>query len=78
MIVQSLDFPLLASDGGHTLEHELGVKSNLHQEQLTRALKRVILGIGTPPSPPQVIEYRPQACQYCTDGLFLDACTVQT
>ena len=48
---------MLAADDGHTLEHELGVKSKLHREQLTRALKRVILGIGKPPSSPQVLSF---------------------
>ena len=45
---------MLVSDGGRTLENDLGVKSKLHREQLIRAFKRVILGIGTPPSAPQV------------------------
>lgn len=45
---------MLVADGGVTLETDLGVKSKLHKEQLTRALKRVILGIGTNPGPPRV------------------------
>ena len=53
--MQSLDFPVLVADGGRILEHELGVKSKLHREQLIRAFKRVILGIGTAPSPPKVV-----------------------
>ena len=53
-VVQSLDFPMLVADGGVTLETDLGVKSKLHREQITRALKRVILGIGATPTSPRV------------------------
>ena len=52
--MQSLDFPMLVADGGVTLETDLGVKSKLHREQITRALKRVILGIGATPTSPRV------------------------
>lgn len=45
---------MLVADNGATLESDLGVKSKLHREQLMRALKRVILGIGAPPSTPKV------------------------
>jgi len=51
---QSLDFPTLVADGGEVLRSDLGVTSKLHHEQLVRALKRVMLGIGTPPFPPLV------------------------
>jgi hypothetical protein len=51
--MQVLDFPLLVNGGAAVLESELGVSSRLHQQQILRGLKRVILGLGRPPSPPQ-------------------------
>ena len=50
-----LDFPLLVNDGGATLRDELGVTSNLHRQQILRGIRRIILGMGQPPSAPQVV-----------------------
>lgn len=52
--MQVLDFPLLVNDGGATLRDELGVTSNLHRQQILRGIRRIILGMGQPPSAPQV------------------------
>ena len=52
--MQVLDFPLLVNDGGATLRDELGVSSNLHRQQILRGIRRIILGMGQPPSVPQV------------------------
>ena len=41
------------NDGGATLAGDLGVTSRLHQEQVLRGLKRVILGLGEAPAPPR-------------------------
>lgn len=54
VMLQSLDFPSLIANSGELLESELGVKSRLHREKLIRAMKLIILGIGTPPSQPEV------------------------
>lgn len=51
--ITALDFPLLVNDGGLTLAQDLGVTSRLHQEQVLRGLKRLILGLGEAPSPPR-------------------------
>lgn len=53
-LVQSLDFPSLIADGGEPLYTELGIKSKLHREQIVRAVKRLLLGLGDLPSKPQV------------------------
>ncbi|KAK9834335.1 hypothetical protein WJX81_008044 [Elliptochloris bilobata] len=58
-----LDFPTLVNDGGATLEKDLGVASKLHQQQLTRAIKRVILGLGATPSAPRNFRCRPLGCR---------------
>ncbi|PRW56551.1 type III [Chlorella sorokiniana] len=54
--VTALDFPLLLSDGGATLAADLGVTSRLHQQQILRGLKRLVLGLGQLPAPPQQLE----------------------
>lgn len=38
------------------------IKSALHRQQLTRAMKRVILGLGTAPSSPQNLRCRQVSC----------------
>ncbi len=38
------------------------IKSALHRQQLTRAMKRVILGLGTAPSAPQNLRCRQVTC----------------
>lgn len=50
-----MDFPSLVADGGELLETELGVKSKLHREQIIRAMKRLLLGLGVTPSVPEVM-----------------------
>ena len=40
----------------------LQVASKLHQQQLTRAIKRVILGLGAAPSAPRNLRCRPVSC----------------
>ena len=52
--MQSLDFPSLIADGGELLKSELGVKSVLHREQIIRAMKRLVLGLGSVPSKAEV------------------------
>ena len=37
--------------------------SKLHQQQLTRAIKRVILGLGAVPSAPRSLRCRPVSCR---------------
>lgn len=37
--------------------------SKLHQQQLTRAIKRVILGLGAAPSAPRNLRCRPVSCR---------------
>ncbi|CAL8461872.1 g1403 [Coccomyxa elongata] len=56
------DFPLFVNDGGESLKNDLGIKSALHRQQLTRAMKRVILGLGTAPSAPQNLRCRQVTC----------------
>ncbi|PSC72400.1 catechol O-methyltransferase-like [Micractinium conductrix] len=50
--ITALDFPFLAADGGAALEADLGVASKLHQQQILRGLKRLMLGLGRLPSAP--------------------------
>ena len=51
--ITALDFPLLVNSGGALLQTELGMTSLLHQQQLLRGMKRLILGLGETPSPPR-------------------------
>ena len=60
--MQSLDFPSLIANGGELLDTELGIKSKLHREQIARAMKRLLLGIGELPSGPQVM-YERSCCK---------------
>jgi hypothetical protein len=62
--LQALDFPLLINDGGTTLEHDLGVKSKLHQQQIIRAIKWVMLGLGEVADKPQAR----RASKHCRDN----------
>eukprot|EP00898_Chlorokybus_atmophyticus_P002875 jgi/Chlat1/3589/Chrsp234S03579 len=50
--VTALDFPTLLAQDGAALDRDLGVTSRLHREQLLRALKMQVLGIGKAPSEP--------------------------
>ncbi|KAK9858438.1 hypothetical protein WJX84_010174 [Apatococcus fuscideae] len=60
--ITALDFPLLVLDGGTTLQSDLKVTSQLHRLQLTRAIKRVMLGLGEPPSAPRQLTCQCTAC----------------
>lgn len=50
--ITALDFPELIANDGAVLREDLGVKSTFHLGKITRALKRQILGLGSPPSEP--------------------------
>ncbi|KAG2492414.1 hypothetical protein HYH03_009357 [Edaphochlamys debaryana] len=50
--ITPLDFPVLVQGNGRVLEAELGITSYLHRQKLVRAIRRQILGLGTPPSEP--------------------------
>ncbi|KAL4443446.1 hypothetical protein ABPG75_011183 [Micractinium tetrahymenae] len=50
--ITALDFPFLLADGGAALAADLGVTSKLHQQQILRGLKRLILGLGKLPDAP--------------------------
>ncbi|KAK9820409.1 hypothetical protein WJX72_010017 [[Myrmecia] bisecta] len=60
--ITALDFPLLVMDGGRTLENELGVTSKLHRQQIMRAVKRIMLGLGQAPGPAQSVQCRALSC----------------
>ena len=79
--ITALDFPELIANDGAVLREDLGVKSTFHLGKITRALKRQILGLGSPPSEPLdvravvinhtavAVQWRPprnQACHRCT------------
>ena len=51
--ITALDFPALIADGGAVLREDLGVRSAFHLGKIVRSLKRQILGLGAPPSPPR-------------------------
>ncbi|CAL5222738.1 g5145 [Coccomyxa viridis] len=55
-LITVLDFPLLVNDGGASLKSDLGITSKLHRQQLVRAIKRVILGLGAVPGMPQDLQ----------------------
>ena len=50
--ITALDFPELIANDGAVLREDLGVKSTFHLGKITRALKRQILGLGSPPPNP--------------------------
>lgn len=54
--VTVLDFPLILKQP-ELLEQDLGVTSVLHRRQISRAIRNVALGIGTPPQPVQHVEH---------------------
>ena len=50
--VEAEDFPLLLADAGALLEHDIGVTSALHRAKITRAMRKLVLGIGGLPAAP--------------------------
>eukprot|EP00884_Botryococcus_braunii_P022435 jgi/Botrbrau1/8876/Bobra.50_2s0031.2 len=60
--ITSLDFPILVNDGGETLRNDLGISSKLHRQQIIRAIQRMILGLGSPPSAPRDLWGKPLTC----------------
>ncbi|KAK9814892.1 hypothetical protein WJX73_001518 [Symbiochloris irregularis] len=60
--ITSLDFPTMVSDDGQTLENDLGVVSKLHRQQIIRAIKRLMLGLGQAPSAPQGLKCQAVTC----------------
>ena len=53
------DFPLLIADDAAALREELQVGSKLHRAKIVRAIQRLILGLGSVPSPPSDVSCRP-------------------
>jgi len=47
---------------GRAAARRAQVTSNLHRQQLVRAIKRVILGLGAAPGPPRRLRCRPLTC----------------
>ena len=47
--VTVLDFPLFLEDGGRLLEHDLGVRNRLHRQQMLRAMRALVFGLGHAP-----------------------------
>jgi hypothetical protein len=48
--VTVLDFPLFLEDE-RLLERDLGVRNKLHRQQMLRAMRALVFGIGQPPAP---------------------------
>eukprot|EP00232_Nephroselmis_pyriformis_P020067 CAMPEP_0182900354 /NCGR_PEP_ID=MMETSP0034_2-20130328/28784_1 /TAXON_ID=156128 /ORGANISM="Nephroselmis pyriformis, Strain CCMP717" /LENGTH=406 /DNA_ID=CAMNT_0025034555 /DNA_START=152 /DNA_END=1369 /DNA_ORIENTATION=+ len=59
--VTTEDFPTLLTDPS-LLEEELGVTGTLHKQQILRAVKKVILGLGNKPTVPRSLTSAAEDC----------------
>lgn len=56
--ITAVDLPHLVRDGGATLQ-EMGITLALHRVKVLRGIKRLLLGLGTPPSAPTALTCQP-------------------
>lgn len=57
--ITAVDLPHLVRDGGATLQ-EMGIGLALHRAKVSRGIKRLLLGLGSPPSVPHDLKCTPE------------------